>query len=85
MGIDHPLWPGKSFLLDKSIIQNSSWYDPFQWQNDPINLTGAYLQNGPNITIDAVGHNLEVNTKIEILLLLARSRESGLRGNQRLL
>ena len=34
--------------------------------NDPINLTGAYLQNGPNITIDAVGHNLEVNTKIEI-------------------
>ena len=34
--------------------------------NDPINLTGAYLQNGPNITIDAVGHNLEVNTKIDI-------------------
>ena len=34
--------------------------------NDPINLTGAYTQSGPNITIDAVGHNLEVNTKIEI-------------------
>ena len=34
--------------------------------NDPINLLGAYLQNGPNITIDVVGHNLEVNTKIQI-------------------
>ena len=34
--------------------------------NDPINLTGAYTQSGPNIAIDAVGHNLEVNTKIEI-------------------
>jgi len=34
--------------------------------NDPINLLGSYIQNGPNITIDSVGHNLEVNTKIEI-------------------
>tara|TARA_B100001113_G_scaffold113567_1_gene92305 strand:+ start:708 stop:3011 length:2304 start_codon:yes stop_codon:yes gene_type:complete len=34
--------------------------------NDPINLTGAYTQSGPNITIDVVGHNLEVNTKIQI-------------------
>jgi len=34
--------------------------------NDPINLLGAYTQIGPNITIDIVGHNLEVNTKIEI-------------------
>ena len=34
--------------------------------NDPINLTGAYTQSGANITIDAVGHNLEINTKIEI-------------------
>ena len=34
--------------------------------NDPINLLGSYLQNGPNITIDVVGHNLEVNTKIQI-------------------
>ena len=34
--------------------------------NDPITLTGAYIQNGPNITIDSVGHNLEINTKIEI-------------------
>ena len=34
--------------------------------NDPINLVGSYLQNGPNITIDSVGHNLEINTKIEI-------------------
>ena len=34
--------------------------------NDPISLMGSYTQAGPNITIDAVGHNLEVNTKIEI-------------------
>ena len=34
--------------------------------NDPISLVGSYTQTGPNITIDSVGHNLEVNTKIEI-------------------
>jgi hypothetical protein len=34
--------------------------------NDPINLTGSYVQNGPNITINVVGHNLEANTKLEI-------------------
>jgi hypothetical protein len=34
--------------------------------NDPISLMGSYTQTGPNITIDAVGHNLEINTKIEI-------------------
>jgi len=34
--------------------------------NDPISLIGSYTQTGPNITIDSVGHNLEVNTKIEI-------------------
>ena len=34
--------------------------------NDPISLIGSYIQNGPNITIDSVGHNLEINTKIEI-------------------
>ena len=34
--------------------------------NDPISLMGSYTQTGPNITIDSVGHNLEVNTKIEI-------------------
>ena len=34
--------------------------------NDPISLMGSYTQTGPNIIIDAVGHTLEVNTKIEI-------------------
>lgn len=34
--------------------------------NEPILVAAKYVQNGPNITVDAPGHNLAVNTQIQI-------------------
>ena len=34
--------------------------------NEPLKLAAKYTQAGPNITVDFVGHGLEVNTKIQL-------------------
>ena len=34
--------------------------------NNPINITAAYTQTGPNITVTASNHNLSVNTRVRL-------------------
>lgn len=34
--------------------------------NEPISIAARYTQSGPNITVDAAKHNLQVNTKIQL-------------------
>ena len=35
--------------------------------NEPIDLAAKYVQDGPNITVNVDNHNLEANTKIELI------------------